>query len=468
MTKWLRILIVEDSIADAALLLMEFKRAGYVVRSTRVENEQEMISALKEEQWDVIIADYSLPKFSAPRALDVLKASFLDIPLIVISGVIGEKTAIETMRMGASDFVLKDHLVRLIPAVEREVAELAKRRHSKKVNEDSLWQTEERYRLMIESVSDYALFMLDPNGIIVSWNRGAERAKQYKADEVIGKHFSIFYSEEDRQAGKPEHEIEVANRVGRFEDEGWRIRKDGTKFWANVILTPMRKPDGSILGYAKITRDLTERKKANEDLQTANDGLEQKVRERTEELRNALKVRDEFLSIASHELKTPLTSFKLQNQIRMRHLIKSGGAHFTTERLRNIFRDDAKQIDRMHKLIDDMLDISRISSGQLKLEREQVNLEDLVQEQIGLFSADMELAGCNVSLTCKTPVVGFWDPYRIEQVLVNLLTNAIKYAPGKPVFPFGIMERELPNQIGNEFSCALKEPFHSTLHPVSG
>src|SRR3977135_1699764 len=114
----------------------------------------------------------------------------------------------------------------------------------------------ELFHLMIESVRDYAIFMLDPTGHIITWNTGAQRIKGYSADEIIGRHFSIFYSAEETRSGKPEYELRVALEEGRFEDEGWRIRKDGTRFWANVIITTVRDGVGEVVGFAKLTRDL--------------------------------------------------------------------------------------------------------------------------------------------------------------------------------------------------------------------
>src|SRR6478752_2164775 len=122
--------------------------------------------------------------------------------------------------------------------------------------------TTELHRLLVESVKDYAIFALDPNGIIVSWNPGAQRFKGYTASEIIGQHFSVFYPPEDLAARKPQMELEVAAEVGRLEDEGWRVRKDGTQFWANVVITALRGPDGQLVGFAKVTRDLTARREA--------------------------------------------------------------------------------------------------------------------------------------------------------------------------------------------------------------
>jgi PAS domain S-box-containing protein len=131
--------------------------------------------------------------------------------------------------------------------------------------------TDGRYRLLVEGISDYAIYMLSPDGIVTSWNRGAQRFKGYSADEIIGRHFSEFYAAEDRQAGKPARALATAIHEGKFEDEGWRVRKDGSRFWAFVVIDPIRTPSGELIGYAKITRDLTERRAAEESLRASQE-----------------------------------------------------------------------------------------------------------------------------------------------------------------------------------------------------
>jgi formate hydrogenlyase transcriptional activator len=132
--------------------------------------------------------------------------------------------------------------------------------------ETALRQSEERFRLLVEGAKDYAIFALDPEGKVATWNSGAERIKGYRADEILGQHFSKFYPQESLERGKPQHELEVAAAEGRFEDEGWRIRKDGSRFWANVIITALRGKDGRLIGFSKVTRDFTDRKRAEEAL----------------------------------------------------------------------------------------------------------------------------------------------------------------------------------------------------------
>src|SRR5688500_8723626 len=153
--------------------------------------------------------------------------------------------------------------------------DLSERRRS----DQALRESEERMRLIIESTVDYAIFMLDPQGYVASWNPGAERIKGYRADEIIGKHFSVFYPEEVAKSGWPKEELERATADGRFEDEGWRIRKDGSRFYANVIISALRGADGKLRGFAKVTRDISQRKKNEERIEHLTRELEARVAE---------------------------------------------------------------------------------------------------------------------------------------------------------------------------------------------
>ncbi|MBS4003593.1 MAG: PAS domain S-box protein [Afipia sp.] len=143
----------------------------------------------------------------------------------------------------------------------------------RKAAQDRLRQKEEQFRLLVQSVTDYALYMIDPEGYVSSWNLGAERIKQYRAEEIIGQHFSKFYTEGDRLKGEPQNALATARREGRFEKEGWRVRKDGTQFWANIIIDPIRDETGAIIGFAKITRDITERRETQKALEQAREAL---------------------------------------------------------------------------------------------------------------------------------------------------------------------------------------------------
>lgn len=282
---------------------------------------------------------------------------------------------------------------------------------------------------MVNAVKDYAIFMLDKTGHVASWNEGARRFKGYEASEIIGKHFSAFYTEEDKQRHHPEHELEIAVRDGRYEEEGWRVRKDGSKFWANVVITRLDDSHGEHIGFVKVTRDLTERKLNEEKLRTAYGELETRVIDRTRELEFALKSRDEFLSIASHELKTPLTSLRLQLQLALRKIEKGDGESPLLKDLSRALELGVRQVSSLTHLVNDLLDISRIQTGNFDLARVEINLSELAEEIAARFREQLELACCPLKLRLDPDVTGCWDRYRMEQVIVNLLSNAIKYAP---------------------------------------
>ena len=597
---------------------------------------------------------------------------------------------------------------------------------------NAVLRDEEIYKLIVESIQDYAIFMLHPDGRVATWNKGAKRIKGYEPHEIIGKHFSQFYLSEEKSI-KPAFELDEATRFGRFEDEGWRVRKDGSKFWANVIITRLNDPNGKLIGFAKVTRDLTERRRSEQNkieeqknlavleqvqenekildqifseapsfmtllsvpdyrylksnaqhlnLIRKSDILGKTLRETQPELeaqgifalldqvvktgkpfvgkevpiqyeasnelspktvyldfvyqplkrpdgtiyaiaaqghdvtekvlakkralflseastvlvssldyqktlqslaqitvpemadwctvtmvnkdgakerlamvhwdpnktalieelsRNypanpeedsgigyviktgkslftpkvsdsdlakaakdqrhleimrelacyscivapitargqvlgaislvsgakhriynesdlklaeelgrragiaidnsmlfeateqAVRTRDEFVSIASHELKTPLTSLKLQAQIKSRDIKKGDLKRFAPDKLPKLIADDEKQINRLIRLVDDMLDVSRINSGKLSLLPEEFNLGEMVQETLSRFSAQIEERKSRVQIQIDPNVIGNWDRFRLEQVFINLLTNALKYGDSKPI-----------------------------------
>ena len=231
--------------------------------------------------------------------------------------------------------------------------------------------SEERFRLLVDGVKDYAITMLDAEGRVVSWNSGAERIKGYRADEIIGRHCSCFLTEEDIQLGRPAQDLEGAASSNRAEWEGWRVRKDGSRFWANVVLTAVRDENNLLKGFSQVTRDITERKKAEDAILQANDELEHRVGVRTEELatanrrlhaakeeaEQANRAKSEFLSRMSHELRTPMNSILGFGQLMERDAMSPK----EKERLGHICKAGRHLLD----LINEVLDIARIEAGRL-------------------------------------------------------------------------------------------------------
>ena len=453
----------------------------------------------------------------------------------------------------------------------------------------------DQFRLLVETVQDYAIFMLDPTGVVVSWNAGAQRIKGYAADEIIGKHFSTFYPKADVVAGKPDMELRVASSEGRYEEEGWRVRKDGTLFWANVVITALRDPSGELVGFAKVTRDLTERRRSEEQravllererkareeaernlkhvrtiqsvtdialahlvlddllratlerlvelmavdtatvlllsddqtslVATAAKGLEEEVergiripvgqgfaggialerhpiilndversnvlnpilrekglrsllgvpleahgkllgvlhvgalsrgrfkpadvevlevvadriaiaienaqlfeaaraaRHDAAEAETAVRIRDEFLSVAAHELKTPLTAAKAASQLLTRTFRNTTLSPTQARALETV----DKQIGRLARLSSQLLDTVRLESGKLSLEVDAADLTDIIRSAVEQAEAGTDKHRFNVDAPEHFPIRA--DALRLEQVFTNLLDNAVKFSP---------------------------------------
>ncbi|WP_408098022.1 PAS domain S-box protein [Peredibacter sp. HCB2-198] len=306
--------------------------------------------------------------------------------------------------------------------------------------EEQLKLSEERARKMFESVKDYAMITLNCDGTVATWNEGARRIKGYEAKEIVGKHFSLFYPDQDIQMGKCEYELKEAIETGRLEDEGWRIRKDGTRFWASVAITAIRDNDGTVIAFSQVTRDMTDRKRADDLLKMSYSNLEKRIDERTNQLmstniklQDAIQVRDEFLSIASHELRTPLTPLKLQIQRLLKNIQNKSLSNMSEKSLEKIMSSCDTSISRLSSLIDNLLDVSRINMGKLNLNVETFDLKEMALELIERHKLEISNSDTEVTIIAKDPIWGSFDRLRVEQVFTNLLTNALKYGNRKPV-----------------------------------
>jgi PAS domain S-box-containing protein len=444
--------------------------------------------------------------------------------------------------------------------------------------EEQLRQSEERFRLLVASIKDYAVFMLSPDGIVLTWNQGAERLKGYRPDEIIGQSFERFYTPQDRLVRLPAQLLGMARAEGRVESEGWRVRKDGSRFWADVVITALTDEGGQLVGFAKVTRDMTDRREAEREratrfaaertaerigrlqaataalaassrpedaarilveagvssvmatggvvvipkpsdgaapaeggssddsaleiayaLDLAEDSAEvpplvaeafhtgqpvfkdewgvvplaidhrvlavlgvwfgaprrvdddqrglllalaevgaqaidraaahEAERRARAEAEEAVRAQDEFLSIASHELRTPVTAVKATAQLLKRAIERDRfDATYGTRHLDSI----ARAADRLGTLVEDLLDISRLRTGQLKLRRQEVDIGQLVHEIVGRYSATE--TGHQFQVAIRDGMLLDADPVRLEQVLDNLLSNAVKYSPqGGPI-----------------------------------
>lgn len=261
MKKPLRVLAVEDSEDDARLIMLELARGGFEPTFERVDSAVGLTSALDKQPWDVVISDHSMPGFGSLDALKVLKDKRPDLPFIVVSGAIGEDLAVSTMKAGASDYVMKGNLARLIPSIERELREAESRRVRRQV-EEALLQTQSvlAYLAAIVESSDDAIIGKALDGTILSWNFGAERMYGYSAAEVRGRSISILIP-----PYRPEELPRIYERIARGEQieryESVRIKKDGNAIEVSLTLSPIKDGNGRVIGVSAIERDITERKR---------------------------------------------------------------------------------------------------------------------------------------------------------------------------------------------------------------
>ena len=292
--------------------------------------------------------------------------------------------------------------------------------------EEQLRQSEERFRLLVEAVEDYAIFMLDPGGHVVSWNNGAERINGYRADEIVGQHFRVFYPPEKQQSRHPEHELRIAIREGHYEEEGWRIRKDGSQFWASVLITVVRNPAGELVGFAKVTRDITERRRVaseRERTMAALGDANRQLEKANVELVRGAEQQAQFLAITAHELRTPLS-------------VILGSADSLATQLHDM--DDAERAEtvqamrssaaRLRRLLADLLAAARLEAGVMRLQRQPVDLaavlDNAAMATLAVYpNADIEVTG-------ERDVRAIGDPDRLAQLVENLLVNAIRHGAG--------------------------------------
>jgi PAS domain S-box-containing protein len=283
------------------------------------------------------------------------------------------------------------------------------------------------YRLLVDSVRDYAIFALDATGHVLSWNAGAQRFKGYKADEIIGKHFSIFYPVEDQW--KPPVELDIATATGRFEEEGWRLRKDGTRFWANVVITALRDHTGKLVGFAKVTRDLTERKLAEQQK------LEDARRVAMSEEANRTKA--SFLAAMSHELRTPLNAIAGYTD-----LLLTGIGGPVTEQHRDYLERIRGSQQHLLSIINDILNFSRIEAGQLEYRVEPVSLREVIDTVVPMVEPQALVKSIAIEWHENMDAVASADHAKVEQILLNLLSNAVKFTPVGGRIDVGSASRE--------------------------
>jgi PAS domain S-box-containing protein len=323
----------------------------------------------------------------------------------------------------------------------------------------------DQFRLLVEGTTDYAIFMLNPDGYVVTWNKGAECLKGYRAEEIIGQHFSLFYPADLKERGWPDHELKVAQAEGRFEDEGCRVRKDGTQFWANVVITALHDETGNLLGFSKITRDVTARKQTEDALRQniakqmeteaalrqSQEELDRRVRERTAELLAAKeaaeianRTKSQFLSNMSHEIRTPMNGV-----IGMTELTLSTDL---TAKQREYLEMIQQSAEALLVVINDILDLSKIEAQKIELDPIPFRLRDSLGGMLKPLAVQAHKKRLLLvyDVHSDVPDALHGDLGRLQQIIVNLVGNAIKFTNR--------------GEIGIKVRAEVSAPKEATLH----
>ncbi|PYQ12967.1 MAG: hypothetical protein DMF80_16445 [Acidobacteria bacterium] len=376
------------------------------------------VAAAVRQVPDLVLCDLLLPGLDGFGVLHHLRADPRTslVPVIAVSGLDQEEDRIRALEAGAADFLIK-------PFSERELrARVTTQLEMTRLRREALERhSEARFRVLVEAIKDYAICLLDSEGRIVSWSAGAEAIHGYAAEEILGRPFSLFHLREP--GSTPEQALRQAATEGRFEDEGWRLRRDGSRFWANTVITPIHDEGGPLRGFAKITRDLTEKKRAEEEIAWLNADLERRVRERTAELEAANAEMEAFAYSVSHDLRAPLRAIDGFSQA-LTEDCQDRLEPSAVDHLRRI-RAAAR---RMAELIDGLLDLSRVSRAEIR--RQEVDLSGMARQVADGLQRTAPQRRVEWAIADGLTVTG--DPRLLRLVLDNLLENAWKFTGGRP------------------------------------
>jgi PAS domain S-box-containing protein len=417
------VLLVDDNPANLLALKAALEPLGQNLVEAR--SGEQALMYLLDQEFAVVLLDVQMPGLDGYEAAKLIRGRrrTRHTPILFQTAYPSNRLPIvEAYRLGAVDYLVKPLEPDILRAKVAGFVELylqaqqirwqaeqlreAERRQRLAV-EAALRDSEERHRLWVRAVKDYAIFLMDPEGRITSWNEGGERLTGYRADEVIGQPLALLFTDEDREAGRPVRELETAAGRGSATDDNWVVRKDGSRFWASGFTTALDDEGGRLRGFVKICRDLTGAKRVEEVLQ-----------QRAADLAEAARRKDEFLAMLAHELRNPLAP--LRNALA---IIRERGR----ERRSAVSRAHAvmeRQVGHLARLVDDLLDVSRISRGKVALYPERLDLAALVRAAAEDHRPAAERAGLTLALDLpEQPAWVAGDPTRLHQVVGNLWTT---------------------------------------------
>jgi PAS domain S-box-containing protein len=421
MGKPLRILIVEDSEDDVELLLRELRRSDYGPSYERVETAETMQAALAGQNWDIVISDYNMPQFNAPAALNLLKQSGLDLPFIIVSGAIGEEAAITALKSGAHDFLTKDSLARLGPAIERELREAQSRRERRRA-EQALRESEERFRATFEQ----AAVGIAHVGLDGSWLRVNQRLCDivgYSREELLEKTFQEITHPEDLETDLAYVRQMLSSEIPTYSREKRYIRKNDALIWINLTVSLMHEPSGEPKYFISVVEDITERKRAEEELKQV-----------AAELARSNAELEQFAYVASHDLQEPLRAVAGMIQ-----LLQKRYAGQLDARADELIQHAVEGTTRMRTLITDLLVYSRVGTRSQPLQ--QTDMAGILQDALANLAVAVRESQAVITHDPLPTLMA--DRTQLTQLFQNLIGNAIKFRGDKaPAIHIGVEQQK--------------------------
>ena len=413
------ILLVDDRPAN--LLVLEAILAAPDYELVSVPSGREAVKEVERSEFAAVLLDLMMPEMDGIATAHAMRRATTGAqptPIIILTAADTPRERIlDAYAGGAVDFIQKPldrAILRSKIAIFAELYQARRGEARRRRAEAELHVSKQRFELLVDAVTDYAIILLDSSGRVATWNEGARRIKGYDATEIVGKPFSVFYAPHERASGRPQKILEIVRDQNRFEEENWRVRRDGARFWASVVITALRNPQGEVTGFAKVTRDLTVKRAAEENARQL--AAEQAAREA---LKREVEVNEMFVGILSHDLRSPLTSVVAGAEILLRKAQLSEQEHSTVTRI-------ARAGARMARMTSQLLDFTRSRlGGGLPVERRPCDLVWIVRAVV----AELELVHTDTRfvLSGEAAIEGRWDPDRIAQVASNLVANAAKY-----------------------------------------
>lgn len=411
----LRLLLIEDNEDDAHFILRMLENNGYEVDCTMVKSADEVRKAIKNE-FDIVISDYQLPSFDGGKALNIIRENGIDTPFIIVSGKIGEDVAVSLVHAGAHDYIMKDNLKRLIPAVERGLQEAEMRKLARK-SEDRL-QT----MSLIVKMTNHSIMISDAEGRLEWVNDGFTKLTGYSLEEVVGKKPGDFLLGPETNQETVKRNSELIRNRQTVNCEILNYSKSGRKFWIELHIHPIFNAKGDVVKFFSFQIDITERKLLHEREHKLNEELEKKVKERTLELETFNRDLERFNSTLSHDLRSPLRQNKMLLDMMQRKLLKQLDENDVENMV--ILRNN---ILRMETLVNGLLERSKL--GKKELELVDVDTQGIVETVLNDVKDEYNPA--KYELKCDELPAVTADPLLVQQVFHNLLSNAFKYSSKK-------------------------------------